>query len=148
MVISQTREKQASSLTEITWKGKTVPVKNEQVRSFILHSNDSKQEVERAESFENKMAVYDQLLMECKDGLQSLKDEIKPDQVSLASWQDEIYCMICVWDWSFFYGGGNFLQSKVSCCLHMYFLWRHHLPPGKSENCQDMIDLAMYCIDI
>jgi hypothetical protein len=21
----------------------------------------------------------------------------------------------------------NFLQSKVSCCLHMYFLWRHHL---------------------
>jgi signal recognition particle subunit SRP68 len=90
MVISQTREKQASSLTEITWKGKTVPVKNEQVRSFILHSNDSKQEVERAGSFENKMAVYDQLLMECKDGLQSLKEEMKPDQVCLASWQDEI----------------------------------------------------------
>ena len=21
----------------------------------------------------------------------------------------------------------NFLQCKVSCCLHMYFLWRHHL---------------------
>ncbi|XP_028395566.1 signal recognition particle subunit SRP68-like [Dendronephthya gigantea] len=80
MVISQTREKQASSLTEITWKGKSVPVKNEQVRSFILHSNESQQEVERAGDFENKMAVYDQLLMECKDGLQSLKDEMKPDQ--------------------------------------------------------------------
>jgi hypothetical protein len=26
--------------------------------------------------------------------------------------------------------------SKVSCCLHMYFLWRHHLPPDKSENDQ------------
>ena len=22
---------------------------------------------------------------------------------------------------------GNFLQSKVSCCLHMYFLWRQHI---------------------
>jgi hypothetical protein len=31
----------------------------------------------------------------------------------------------------------NFLQSKVSCCLHMYFLWRHHLPPDKSANDQD-----------
>lgn len=80
MVISQTREKQAGSLNEITWKGKDVPVKNEQVRSFIVHSHESKQEVERAENFESKMAVYDQLLMECKDALQSLKDEMKPDQ--------------------------------------------------------------------
>jgi hypothetical protein len=34
----------------------------------------------------------------------------------------------------------NFLQSKVSCCLHMYFLRRHHLPPDKSENDQDDSD--------
>jgi hypothetical protein len=27
----------------------------------------------------------------------------------------------------------NFLQSKVSYCLHMYFLWRHHLPPDNSD---------------
>ena len=81
MVISQTREKQAGSLNEITWKGKSVPVKNELVRSFILHSHESTQEVERAENYESKMAVYDQLLMECKDGLQSLKDDMKPDQV-------------------------------------------------------------------
>jgi hypothetical protein len=33
----------------------------------------------------------------------------------------------------------NFLQCKVSCCLHMYFLWRHHLPPDNSKN--DQIDL-------
>jgi hypothetical protein len=43
----------------------------------------------------------------------------------------------------------NFLQSKVSCCLHMYFLWRHHLPPDKSENDQDSdSDWFTYCIDI
>jgi hypothetical protein len=33
------------------------------------------------------------------------------------------------------------LQSKVSCCLHMYFLWRHHLPSDKSENDQDIVTL-------
>ena len=43
----------------------------------------------------------------------------------------------------------NFLQSKVSRCLHMYFLWRHHLPPDKSENDQDSdSDWFTYCIDI
>jgi hypothetical protein len=36
---------------------------------------------------------------------------------------------------------------KVSCCLHMYFLWRHHLPPDKSENDQDSdSDWFTYCI--
>jgi hypothetical protein len=37
---------------------------------------------------------------------------------------------------------------KVSCCLHMYFLWRHHLPPDKSENDQDSdSDWFTYCIE-
>ena len=39
----------------------------------------------------------------------------------------------------------NFLQSKVSCCLHMYFLWRYHLPPDKSENDQDS-DFYIYML--
>jgi hypothetical protein len=40
-------------------------------------------------------------------------------------------------------------HSKVSCCLHMHFLWWHHLPPGKSENGQDSdSDWFTYCIDI
>jgi hypothetical protein len=45
------------------------------------------------------------------------------------------------------------LKFKVSCCLHMYFLWRHHLPRNKSENDQDsdsdwLIDWFTYCIEI
>jgi hypothetical protein len=28
----------------------------------------------------------------------------------------------------------SFLQSKCSCSLHMYFLWRHRSPPDKSGN--------------
>jgi hypothetical protein len=34
-----------------------------------------------------------------------------------------------------------FLQSKVSFCLHMYFLWRHPLPPNKWGNYQDIVTL-------
>jgi hypothetical protein len=29
------------------------------------------------------------------------------------------------------------LITKLSCCMYMYFLWRHHLSPNKSENDQD-----------
>lgn len=89
MLISQSREKQANSYTELTWEGKTIPVKNELVRAFLLRVDDSEHELERAESFENKMTVFDQLLMECKDGLQSVKDEMKPDQVYMYSF----YCL-------------------------------------------------------
>jgi hypothetical protein len=49
-------------------------------------------------------------------------------------------CQICplplLWH-EFDNGLWNFLQSKVSCCLHMYFLWKHHLSPNKLENNQD-----------
>jgi hypothetical protein len=49
-------------------------------------------------------------------------------------------CHICplplLWH-EFDNGLWNFPQSKVSCCLHMYFLWRHHLSHNKSENDQD-----------
>jgi hypothetical protein len=42
-----------------------------------------------------------------------------------------------------------YIQCKVSCCLHMYFLWRQHFPPDKSENDQDNdSDWCTYCIDI
>jgi hypothetical protein len=42
--------------------------------------------------------------------------------------------------------------SMVSlCCVHMYFLRRHHLPPDKSENNQDSTssdsDWFTYSID-
>ena len=41
-------------------------------------------------------------------------------------WHEFDNCLTC-----------NFLQWKASCCLHKYFLWRHHLPPDKSKNDQD-----------
>jgi hypothetical protein len=32
---------------------------------------------------------------------------------------------------------GGFSVNFRHCCLHMYFLWRHHLSHNKSENDQD-----------
>ena len=70
-------------MTEISWRGRTVPVKNEKVRSFILHAQQSARELDRANSLESKLTLYDNLLMECKDALQAIKDEFKADAVSI-----------------------------------------------------------------
>ena len=80
--INQTREKLASSVGEVTWRGRTIPVKNEKARIFILRLQDKEQELERNDDFEGKMSVYDNLLMECKEALQSAKEEITSELVS------------------------------------------------------------------
>lgn len=82
-VIAQTRDKEASAMTEVSWRGHTVPVKNEKVRSFILHAQQSARELDRADTLDSKLTLYDNLLMECKDALQAIKDELKGDTVSL-----------------------------------------------------------------
>ena len=69
-------------MTEVTWRGHTIPVKNEKARSFILHSQQSTRELDRAETLDSKLSLYDNLLMECKDALQAVKDELKGDTVS------------------------------------------------------------------
>lgn len=81
-VIAQTREREAAAMTEVSWCGRNVPVKNEKVRSFILHSQQCARELERASTLDSKLTLYDSLLMECKDALQAIKDELKGDTVS------------------------------------------------------------------
>lgn len=81
-VLAQTREKEAQSMTEVTWRGRSIPVKNEKVRAFILHAQHIARELDSAEDIEGKMSMYEDLLMECKDALQAVKDELKGDTVS------------------------------------------------------------------
>ena len=68
--MAQSRAQQAETMKEITWNGQKVPVKNEKVRVFILRTLESDQEIVRAETFEQKIELYDSLLMACKDAQQ------------------------------------------------------------------------------
>jgi signal recognition particle subunit SRP68 len=80
-LILQTREKQASTLSEVSWRGRTVPVRHEKVRVFLLNANERSAEVGKASDDEQKMQVYDTLLMEARDALQVLREELKADPV-------------------------------------------------------------------
>ena len=55
-------------------------VKQEKVRRFLLSHQESDTELARAgQDGEAKTAVYEALLLECKDALQALKDELVED---------------------------------------------------------------------
>ncbi|KAJ8037657.1 Signal recognition particle subunit SRP68 [Holothuria leucospilota] len=78
-LLQQTREKQAKTLSEVYWRGRTMPVTNERVRTFLLSNKESEQELAAATDNEAKISIYENSLMECKDALQTLRDELKTD---------------------------------------------------------------------
>ncbi|KAK8773124.1 hypothetical protein V5799_012369 [Amblyomma americanum] len=78
-LIEQAREKQASSLSEVTWLGRTVPVRHEKVRLFLLGAQEAPRELAQAPDIEAKIAVHERLLFDCKDALQLLREELRAE---------------------------------------------------------------------
>jgi len=64
-LVLQTREKQAATLSEVTWLGKTMTVKHEKIRTFLLLIQDTKG---------LKVDQWERLLFECRDCLQVLRE--------------------------------------------------------------------------
>ena len=73
------REKQATKLQDVSWHGAMVPVRNEKVRVFLIHVQDSRSEVERAETHEACMELYDGILSESQQAVQSIQEDIKAE---------------------------------------------------------------------
>jgi len=78
-LISQTREQQAASLQDVEWRGRKMAVKQEKVRIFLLSYQESGQELERSRDSDAKLAVYEDLLLQCKDALQVLREDLIED---------------------------------------------------------------------
>jgi hypothetical protein len=102
----------------------------------------------RREMFFVAKILLTQPLKKSKIWLSNLKYQLKNKYPPLAKnftkgWHSVVtYVLYHFCDmYEFDNGLWNFLQSKVSCCLHMYFLWRYHLSRNKSENDQDIVTL-------
>lgn len=79
-LITQTRAKQAATMSEVEWRGRTVPVKIDKVRIFLLGLADNEASIAQAESEETKERLFESVLSECRDALQAVREELKPDQ--------------------------------------------------------------------
>jgi len=78
-LISQTREQQAATLQDVEWRGRKMAVKHEKVRLFLISYQESGQELAGAQGNEAKIAVYEALLLDCKDAVQALRDDLVED---------------------------------------------------------------------
>lgn len=81
LVLAKTQEKAASSLTEITWLGKKVPVRSERLRVSLVKLQLVEGELGREGEAEKKMEVYETLLMECQDTMQLAREELTAETV-------------------------------------------------------------------
>ncbi|XP_055098112.1 signal recognition particle subunit SRP68 isoform X3 [Symphalangus syndactylus] len=79
-LITQTRAKQAATMSEVEWRGRTVPVKIDKVRIFLLGLADNEAAIVQAESEETKERLFESMLSECRDAIQVVREELKPDQ--------------------------------------------------------------------
>uniref|UniRef100_A0A8C6J1Q4 Signal recognition particle subunit SRP68 n=1 Tax=Melopsittacus undulatus TaxID=13146 RepID=A0A8C6J1Q4_MELUD len=79
-LITQTRAKQAATMSEVEWRGRTVPVKIDKVRIFLLGLADNEAAIAQAENEETKERLFESLLSECRDAIQAVREELKPDQ--------------------------------------------------------------------
>ena len=78
-----------TSLTEVTWLGKKLPVRSERLKLSLVKLQQVEGELGREEGGQKKMEVYEQLLMECQDTMQIVREEISSEPVSVC------VCMLC-----------------------------------------------------
>jgi signal recognition particle subunit SRP68 len=83
--LADARKKQATTLTEVTWRGKVVPLKSEKLRVAFLSAQDTTYELEREENLETKLDLYDKLFICYNDALRIILEEIRADPSSASA---------------------------------------------------------------
>ncbi|XP_045111416.1 LOW QUALITY PROTEIN: signal recognition particle subunit SRP68-like [Portunus trituberculatus] len=78
-LLASARERQASTLSEVTWKGRTLAVRHEKVRLFLVSEGLIHEELDRTADASERVRLLDRLLMECKDAIQLVRDDLKND---------------------------------------------------------------------
>ncbi|KAM5136069.1 signal recognition particle subunit SRP68 [Mantella aurantiaca] len=79
-LISQTRAKQAATMSEVEWRGRTIPVKIDKVRIFLLGLSDTEAAIAQAEDEETKERLFESVLSECRDAIQGVREELRTEQ--------------------------------------------------------------------
>lgn len=64
---------------EVEWRGRRVTVKPEKVRLFLIALQDLDKSVASAQTAQAKIDILENILLDCKDAISAIKDEIKSD---------------------------------------------------------------------
>uniref|UniRef100_U5EUQ1 Signal recognition particle subunit SRP68 n=1 Tax=Corethrella appendiculata TaxID=1370023 RepID=U5EUQ1_9DIPT len=78
-LIVQTKTESMEAFQTTEWRGRKVTVRSEKVRLFLLSIQDLEKSVEKVKTFPAKIEILENVLLDCKDAISVIKDEIKQD---------------------------------------------------------------------
>lgn len=78
-LINKTKTESSEGLQTIEWRGRKVTVRPEKVRLFLLSAQELDKGLEKASKIDSKIELIERTLMDCKDAIQAVKEEIKQD---------------------------------------------------------------------
>ncbi|CAH0579119.1 unnamed protein product [Chrysodeixis includens] len=78
-LMAQAKESRSGVMHEVEWRGRRVTVRPEKVRLFLIALQDLDKSVANADNVQAKIDILENILMDCKDAISAIKDEIKTD---------------------------------------------------------------------
>ncbi|CAB3223955.1 unnamed protein product [Arctia plantaginis] len=78
-LMAQAKESRSGVMHEVEWRGRRVTVRPEKVRLFLIALQDFDKSVVNADTVQAKIDILENILMDSKDAISALKDEIKSD---------------------------------------------------------------------
>lgn len=78
-LVAQTKTESSDTLQTMDWRGRKVTVRPEKVRLFLLGIQEVDTAVERAQTVQAKIELLEAVVMDCRDAIQAVKDEISQD---------------------------------------------------------------------
>lgn len=78
-LVAQTKTEQTDAFQATEWRGRKVTVRPQKVRLFLLSIQDLDKSVEKTKEHQAKIDIIENALLDCKDAISALKDEIKQD---------------------------------------------------------------------
>ena len=79
-LLNQAREEQAVTLQDVEWRGRKMAVRAEKVRVFLLREKEFSEELAGKEDDDQaRVEAYESLLMDCKDAIQAMRDDLNED---------------------------------------------------------------------
>ncbi|KAG5682074.1 hypothetical protein PVAND_011456 [Polypedilum vanderplanki] len=87
-LVAQTRTEQTDAFQSTEWRGRKITVRPQKVRMFLLSVQDLDKSIEKAKEFQAKIDIIENVLLDCKDAVLALKDEIRNDPKNRVSNQE------------------------------------------------------------
>lgn len=78
-LVAQTKTESMEAFQTTEWRGRKVTVRPEKVRLFLLSIQDLTNSIEKAKDYPAKIELLENVLLDCKDAISAIKDEIKQD---------------------------------------------------------------------